>query len=56
MYYCWRHHNIKPIDFYNMSEGDKTVIRAFYEIEMEERKETAEATAKAGMCPALALI
>lgn len=38
MYYAWSKHGIKPSEIYNMSHGEKSLIRAFYIIEMEQRK------------------
>lgn len=55
MYYCWKYHNVKPSDYYNMTAGEKTVLTAFYTIEMEEIKEKAEAVASVGICPTIAL-
>ena len=38
MYYAWVRHHIPPKDFYNMSDGEKTIIRAFCEMEIESSK------------------
>lgn len=54
MYYCWKYHNVKPSDYYSMTAGEKTVLTAFYTIEMEEMKEKAEAVASSGVCPVMA--
>lgn len=39
MYYYWVEHGIRPSVFYNMSSGEKLVVRSFYEKEMEEKYE-----------------
>jgi len=37
MYYYWRRKGVRPSVFYNMSHGEKIVVRAFYEYEIKER-------------------
>ena len=39
MYYYWKHHGTPPSVFYSMPKGELTVIRAFYEREVEEKNE-----------------
>ena len=34
MYFYWKTKGIRPSVFWNMSEGEKIVLRAFYEYEM----------------------
>jgi len=36
MYYLFLKHSILPGSYYNMPEGEKVVIRAFFEKYMEE--------------------
>ena len=38
MYYYWKNKGIRPSVFYNMPEGEKTVLRAFFEQEIEDMK------------------
>lgn len=38
MFYAWCKHGIKPSDIYKMSDGEKSLLRAFYIVEMEKRK------------------
>lgn len=38
MYYVWVRHHISPKDFYNMSDGEKQIILAFCETEIESLK------------------
>lgn len=38
MYYLFKEHHILPGSYYNLPEGDKVVIRAFFEYDMELRK------------------
>lgn len=37
MYYLFMEKNLLPGDYYNLKEGEKMVIRAFYEFTMEQR-------------------
>jgi hypothetical protein len=39
MYWYWVHGRIRPSFFYNLPQGELTVIRAFYELEIKEEKE-----------------
>jgi hypothetical protein len=36
MYWYWVHGRIRPSFFYNLPQGELTVIRAFYELEIKE--------------------
>lgn len=56
MYYAWKHHHLRPKEYYDLAPGEKAVLQAFYYKEMEEKKEQAEAVAESGMCPAMMLI
>lgn len=38
MFYLFSEHHILPGSYYNLPEGDKTVIRAFFEETMETRR------------------
>jgi len=38
MYYLFVEHHILPGSYYNLPEGDKVVIRAFFEYDIEHRK------------------
>ena len=38
LYYLFMEHHITPVAYYGMDEGEKTVLRAFFEHDMEERK------------------
>lgn len=42
MYYYWVNKGIRPSVFYSMPSGELKVIQAFYEKELEERKEFEE--------------
>lgn len=37
MYYLFKEKNILPGTYYNLSEGEKRIIRAFFEFDMETR-------------------
>lgn len=37
-YYYWVQGRIRPSFFYNMEKGELNIIRAFYELEVEELK------------------
>lgn len=50
MYILFREKNILPHEYYNAGDGEKRVIKAFLDVEMEERSEEAEAL-KAGGKP-----
>lgn len=39
MYFYWRYGRVRPSVFYQMPRGELTVIQAFFEKEMEDRKE-----------------
>jgi hypothetical protein len=39
MYFYWKHHGIRPSVFYSLPKGELTVIRAFYEKEVDEKNE-----------------
>ncbi|MFR5264521.1 hypothetical protein [Clostridium sp.] len=43
MFACWNRKNIKPSEFYNMNAGEKMIIQAFIEKEIEIEKEQAKA-------------
>lgn len=47
MYYYWSRKGVRPSVFYNMPQGEKTVIRAFYEHEIKEKDTNGN------MCPLL---
>ncbi|WP_157857741.1 hypothetical protein [Gottschalkia purinilytica] len=48
MYYYWTRKGVRPSLFYNMREEEKIVIRAFYELEIEEIQER---TKNGFVCP-----
>lgn len=39
LYWLYAKHHIKPSDFYNMGNGEKTVMRAFFLQETEDIKQ-----------------
>lgn len=50
MYYYWRYGRIRPSQIYEMLAGEKLLLRAFYELEVEEKNKMA----KEGLsCPLL---
>ncbi|MED4973649.1 MULTISPECIES: hypothetical protein [Geobacillus thermoleovorans group] len=52
MYWYWKKKAIRPSVFYQIPYGELTIIRAFYELEIEEENEKIKALS--GMpCPAL---
>jgi hypothetical protein len=52
MYWYWKKKGIRPSVFYQIPYGELTIIRAFYELEVEEENEKIKALS--GMpCPAL---
>jgi hypothetical protein len=38
MYYLFKEKSVLPGSYYNLPEGDKIVIRAFFEKDMEARR------------------
>lgn len=40
MYYYWTEKGIRPSVFYNIPEREKLVIRAFYEYEQSEKRDS----------------
>jgi len=38
MFYLFKEHHILPGSYYNLPEGDKVVIRAFFEYDLQSRK------------------
>lgn len=38
MYYYWSRKGIRPSVFHSMPIGEKTVIMAFYQLEIEQKK------------------
>ncbi|KIQ93884.1 hypothetical protein LH47_02034 [Anoxybacillus thermarum] len=54
MYWYWKKKGIRPAVFYQIPYGELTIIRAFYELEVEEENEKIKALS--GMpCAALLL-
>lgn len=54
MYWYWKKKGIRPSVFYQIPYGELTIIRAFYELEIEEENEKIKALS--GMsCAALLL-
>lgn len=51
MYYYWKSKGISPSVFYNMPKGELTVIRAFYEREVEDKLEMIKNTQGKPVCP-----
>jgi hypothetical protein len=43
MYLLFRYHHILPADYYDRKVGEKRIIRAFLEQEMEDRQKEADA-------------
>lgn len=39
MYLLFRYKNITPSEYYRMGKGEKTVLRAFMEVEIKDRRE-----------------
>lgn len=39
MYYLFKEKDILPGTYYNLPEGEKAVIRAFFEYDLEKREE-----------------
>lgn len=37
MFYCWDKGGIRPTTFYNMDIGEKMVLCAFYEFEIDQQ-------------------
>lgn len=42
MYYLFNEKNILPGQYYNLPYGEKVVVRAFFEFDMEQRIESDE--------------
>lgn len=42
MYYYWNKNGMRPSVFYNMSQGEKLVVRAFFEYEIEKKEYEAK--------------
>ncbi len=38
MYYLFKEKNIIPSSYYNLLQGEKVIIRAFFEKDMDERQ------------------
>ena len=38
MFYVWNKGGIRPSEFYKMPAGEKMVLSAFYEFEVDEQK------------------
>jgi hypothetical protein len=38
-YYYWKNGRIRPSFFYDLPQGERSVIRAFFEMEIAEEKE-----------------
>lgn len=47
MYLLFRYKNITPSDFYSRKPGEKIILRAFMEKEIEERNKVIEEMNKA---------
>lgn len=47
MYYYWKTKGIRPSEFYNMPYGEKIVIKAFYELEIDEKENLIKKGAQA---------
>lgn len=43
MYWYWKKKGIRPAVFYQIPYGELTIIRAFYELEVEEENEKIKA-------------
>ncbi|CAH0121049.1 MULTISPECIES: hypothetical protein [unclassified Paenibacillus] len=41
LYYYWSRKGIRPSEIHNMPAGERSLIRAFYELELEERERLA---------------
>lgn len=39
MYWLFREHHIRPIDFYNMGDGERRILKVFMIREIEEIEE-----------------
>jgi len=53
MYWNWKKRGIRPSVIYSMPKGELTILRAFFELEMEEEKQKMKALEKGAMCPAM---
>ena len=38
MYLLFRYKNVKPSEYHSMGRGEKTILRAFMKVEIEDRK------------------
>ncbi len=38
MYYMFVHHQMRPSEYYSMPQGERTILRAFYEYRMKEMR------------------
>lgn len=50
MYHYWKTKGIRPSVFYTMPKGEQLMIRAFFELEIDERNENIK---KGMICPAM---
>lgn len=48
MYYLFKYHNIKPMEFMKMGEGEKQVIRAFMHYEIDQMNKESKSLQKGG--------
>jgi len=57
MYHCWKEHHILPSAIHDMTEGERTVLQAFFSKEMDERSEKNNAMQEAAkngfFCPSM---
>ena len=51
MYHYWKTKGISPSVFYRMPRGELTVVQAFYEKELEEKKELIRKAEGKAVCP-----
>lgn len=42
MYYLFKDKNMLPHQYYNLNEGEKMILAAFFEFDMEQREEIQE--------------
>ena len=42
MYYLFKEKNMLPHQYYNLNEGEKMILAAFFEFDMEQREEIQE--------------
>lgn len=44
MYWLFKKHHVRPLDFFNMNIGEKTIVEAFVLQEFDDRKRKSRIT------------